>query len=280
MRAIPPPLRIAVAALGVTLLALLPLYLARSAMTVRWQRLSPGAEFAIVNGEPWCRRGPSRVAVVRVDPTRVRLRLHHFRQLPAAQPLPIAEWQRATGALAVFNAGQFYEDWSYMGLLVSGGQVISGTTHPGFRAALVAEPRRGPRTAHVLDLDREPLRPDSLPWNEVAQSFMLFDRDGAVRVRRSDRVANRTVVGEDRRGRILVLTSEGGYTLHDFADLLRTAPLGLVQAMSMDGGAEAQLCVRAGSFRYASFGRWQDDTDVTEPFARTPLPTVVGIYPP
>src|SRR5207244_13156019 len=123
-------------------------------------------------------------------PARVRLKVHHYHTLPDGRPLPIAEWQRATGALAVFNAGQFYGDWKYMGLLVSGGQVISAAAHPGFRAALVAGPRLAPRTVRVLDLDREPLRADSLPWNEVAQSFMLFDRDGAVRVRRSDRVAN------------------------------------------------------------------------------------------
>lgn len=266
-------------ALALLALALIALLVSRRGAGTQWHPVFPGGEFAIVNGEPWCRRGPSRVAVLRLDPARVRLRVHHFRSLEVESPPSIAEWQHATGALAMFNAGQFYENWSYMGLLVSGGRVISGLAHPGYRAALVAEPRRGPRAARVIDLDQEPLRADSLGWTEVAQSFMLFDRGGAVRVRRSDRVANRTAVGEDRRGRIVVVTSEGGYTLHDFAELLRDGPLGLTHAMSMDGGAEAQLCVHAGHFRYASFGRWVDDQEPPDvPGAHTPLPTVVGVY--
>jgi phosphodiester glycosidase len=277
----PPRFGTAAKAFTLLVLALIALLVARRGTGTQWRPVFPGGEFAIVNGEPWCRRGPSRVAVLRIDPSRVRLRVHHSRPLQAAAPPPpsIAEWERTTGALAMFNAGQFYENWAYMGLLVSGGRVISRSTHPGYRAALVAEPRSGPHTARVIDLDREPLRPDSLPWGEVAQSFMLFDRGGAVRVRRSDRVANRTAVGEDRHGRLLIVTSEGGYTLHDFAELLRDGPLGLTHAMSMDGGAEAQLCVRAGRFRYASFGRWENDTDpVDAPGAHTPLPTVVGVY--
>jgi hypothetical protein len=105
---------------------------------------------------------------------------------------------------------------------------------------------------------------------------MLFDREGGARVRKSDQVANRTVVAEDRDGRMVVVTSEGGYTLRDFATVLKEAPLGLTHAMAMDGGHEAQLCVRAGNFRYASFGQWR--TEDEKPAAwdvQVPLPAVV-----
>jgi hypothetical protein len=127
----------------------------------------------------------------------------------------------------------------------------------------------------VLDLDRDTLDPRT-GWKEVAQSFMLFDREGGARVRRSDQVANRTVVAEDQEGRMVLVTSEGGYTLRDLVTVLREAPLGLTHAMAMDGGHEAQLCVRAGNFRYASFGRWR--TEDQKPAAwdvQVPLPAVV-----
>jgi hypothetical protein len=271
----------AVRVAGVLGLAAAALLVARGGPGPHWRTVFPGGEFAHLNGEPYCRRGASRLAVLRLDPTRVRVRVHHFRDLEVAQPPSIVEWSRRTGAQAVFNAGQFYENWRYMGLLVSGGRTISRSLHPGFRAALVAHPVAGPAAAHVLDLDRDVLHPDSLAWREVAQSFMLFDRAGEVRVRRSERVANRTAVGEDRRGRIVVITSEGGYTLRDFAELLRAAPLGLTHAMSMDGGFEAEMCVATPRFRYASFGHWRRDADAAEsPGAQTPLPTVVAVYAP
>jgi hypothetical protein len=129
----------------------------------------------------------------------------------------------------------------------------------------------------VLDLDRDTLDP-KVGWREVAQSFMLFDRDGESRVRRSDQVANRTVVAEDRAGRIVVVTSEGGYTLRDLATVLQEAPLELSHAMAMDGGHEAQLCVRAGNFRYASFGRWRAEDDRPAAWdVQVSLPAVVAL---
>ncbi|HEV2104854.1 MAG TPA: phosphodiester glycosidase family protein [Candidatus Eisenbacteria bacterium] len=210
----------------------------RDARALHWRELRPGLEFATLRGEPWCRRGSSAIALLRVDPARERVRVRHFSLEHPGGPLSVVEWQARTGADAVFNAGQYYPDWSYMGLLVSGGRVVSDRPHPGFLAALVADPRTlppdraGPEpapdpaagAAAVLDLARTPLDPDSLRWREVAQSFMLLDDRGALRTRRSERVANRTLVAQDRRGRLVVLVTEGGYTLADLAELLRRAP--------------------------------------------------------
>src|SRR5262249_4521064 len=154
------------------------------------------------------------------------------------------------------NAGQFYPDWRYMGLLASGGKWLSRQAHPGYQAVLVAD-RRGPgQGARVLDLGACTRDPDSLAGNEGAQSVRLFDSTGTLRVRRIARIENRPIVGEDRRRRILVMVSEGAYTLADLAYVLQHSRLQLKHAMSMDGGRESQLVIVRGAFRYASFGRW------------------------
>jgi len=243
-----------------------------------WRTLRPGVEFTTLRGEPYCRHGSATVAVLRLDPEHVRIRVRHFSSEPEKRPLDILEWQKRSGALAVFNAGQYYGDYSYMGLLASRGAVISRRAHPTFKAALVAGSRAGVPTARVLDLSRDRLDPDSLGWDEVAQSFMLFDRDGTVRVRRSDQVAARTAVAEDHGGRIVVLTSEGGYTLWDFAQLLKNLPLELSQAMAMDGGLEAEMVVSAGRFRYASFGHWEHGRALRDaPPPPVELPAVITV---
>jgi hypothetical protein len=248
----------------------------------RWRALRPGLEFTTLRGEPYCRSGSAALAVLRMDPARVRLCVRHFSGQPEHRPLDILEWQRRTGAVAVFNAGQYYADFSYMGLLASGGTVISRPRHPTFQAALVAGPRDpgdAASGARVLDLAEDPLETDTLRWNEVAQSFMLFDRAGQVRVRRSDQVANRTGVAEDRQGRIVVVVTEGGYTLWDFARMLQKLPLGLELAMAMDGGREAEMVVSAGGFRYASFGRWSRGGGADVPVPPAELPAVLAVEP-
>jgi len=257
------------------------LVFSRGGTDLRWKALRPGLEFSTLSGGPYCRRGSSRIALLRLDPARVRVRAHHFGLAPERRPLDVVGWQRATHADAVFNAGQFLPDWSYMGLLVCGGNVVSRRPHPTFKAALVAGPLDGGSAAHVLDLEREPLAPDRLRWREVAQSFMLFDRSGRIRVRHSDRVANRTAVAEDRRGRLVVFTTEGGYTLDDFARLIRNSPLQISHAMAMDGGNEAQMCVDAGGFRYASIGGLTPGSVASDaPGPEVPLPAVISVSAP
>ncbi|HEY2954790.1 MAG TPA: phosphodiester glycosidase family protein [Candidatus Eisenbacteria bacterium] len=266
-----------IAALAALLAA--ALVFARGGTGLHWKALRPGLEFTTLSGGPYCRRGSSRIALLRLDPARVSVRVHHFGLAPERRPLDVVEWQRVTHADAVFNAGQFLPDWSYMGLLVCGGQVVSSRLHPTFKAALVAGPLDGGSAARVLDLEREPLEPDHLRWREVAQSFMLLDRSGRIRVRQSDKVANRTAVGEDRRGRLVVFTTEGGYTLDDLAHLIKGSPLQISHAMAMDGGNEAQLCVAVGSFRYASLGGRTRAAAAGEP-ADAPLPAVISVSAP
>lgn len=253
--------------------------LAQGAGPIRWRPLRPGLEFATFRGDPYCRGGSSAIGVLRVDPAKNRIRVHHYSQESRdGTPFSILEWQRKLNALAVFNAGQYYPDYRYMGLLVSRGQVISRRQHPDFKAALVAD--GGRMRARVIDLSREPLDPRRTEWDEVAQSFMLFDQGGEVRVRKSERVANRTLVAEDGHGRLLVITTEGAYTLHDMATLLRKSRLGLTHAMSMDGGLEAAMCVTVDNFRWASFGSWPKGSDPDAPGAHVPLPAVIEIAAP
>lgn len=267
--------------IGLAAFAMLALSLVRGGGGLHWRTLRDGVEFATLRGDPFCRRGSSEIAVLRLDPARVRLRAHHYSREPGGVPRSIVEWQRHTGALAVFNAGQYYPDLSYMGLLICGGERVSERLHPGFRAALVASPGEGGSGARVLDLDHDALDPARPGWQEVAQSFMLFDRGGRTRIRRSDVVANRTIVAQDGRDRILVITSEGGYTLWDLAELLQKAPLDLTHAMSMDGGYEAELTVSVAPFHYASFGRWNGPGDASDsPGARVPLPAVIAVMAP
>src|SRR5262249_28651071 len=130
----------------------------RSANGLHWRELAPGLEFAMLRGEPYCRRGSAGIAALRLDPQPGRLGVHYFAQA-GGRPLEVVEWQRLTHALAVFNAGQFYPDFRYMGLLASRGTWLSRRPHPGYQAMLVAD-RRGPgEGARVLDRGTDPNHP-------------------------------------------------------------------------------------------------------------------------
>ena len=126
------------------------LVIGRGVSGPHFRSLRPGLEFAVLHGEPFCRGGSSAIAVLRLDPARVRLRVRHYSLEPEHRPLDILEWQGRTAALAVFNAGQYYPDYSYMGLLVSDGRVVSHHVHPAYKAALVASPSIGSHVRRSL----------------------------------------------------------------------------------------------------------------------------------
>jgi len=256
-----------------------------------WRQIAPGLEFArwriayydSASGKGFSRMGEPRVAVLRIAPSRWRFEvLHYSLRGPEARPLTVEEWQDSTRASVVFNAGQYYSDFSYMGLLINGDQEFSLKKHPQWQGLLVAEPtRKGLGKAKVVDLKYEEFQLGRTPYTQIAQSFMLFDHTGKKRVKKGDWVANRTAVAQDRQGRLLVFVSEGGLTLWDFARLLQTSGLNLTKAMSMDGGYESELAVTTNSFNYTTYGQWEtnDYGDISLPGIHMPLPAVIAAYP-
>ena len=89
------------------------------------------------------------------------------------------------------------------------------------------------------------------------------------------------MLATDRTGRLLILYTEGAYTLWDLADWIQRSDLDVRHAMSMDGGFESQLCVREGKVDYLSHGRWHVDDrgDHSIPGVRVHLPGVIGLLP-
>lgn len=213
---------------------------------------------------------------LRIDPRRYRFMVMNFRNEGASAPLSLWDWMQRTRALAVFNAGQYYPDFSYMGLLVSGGRKIQGKLHRLFQALFLAEPlQEGAQLARILDLAEEEFDPERPGYLEVAQSFMLVDRWRNIRVRRTPNMAVRTVLAEETGGNLLVLLTQGPYTLWELAQEVRDGPFPILKAMSMDGGEEAQLCVRAGDFSYPS-----PVEAGTQGFSYSrALPTVIALFP-
>lgn len=244
------------------------------------REILPGMRWMLWNGAPFCRAGDPSIGVVAVDPKRFRFRVLHYATEGLQKPLEIWSWMKLSGALILFNAGQYYPDFSYMGLLVSNGTPIRSRLHPSFQALFLAEPKEpGLPPARILDLSMDPFEQEDLDYKEVAQSFMLLDQTGRIRVRNSQKVANRTAVGEGVDGWIWIFTTHGGYTLWDLARLLGSSGLPLKQVMAMDGGYEAQMIIHARGFVYDNLGSFahKEPGRIPTGGSRRPLPTVIGI---
>jgi uncharacterized protein YigE (DUF2233 family) len=208
---------------------------------VAWERLTTGIQVTLWNPVNACPQVPSML-ILQVDPERFRFSIHYFRDEGLHAPLSITGWQQRTDAYVVFNAGLFREDYSYLGLLLKEGRSLGGKKHHSWQGLFAAEPTDNTlRKARVLDLAFEEFTEDRPSYREAAQSLMLLDRTGKLRVRDSGKRAYQTVVAEDNTGAILVMKTADIVSLHDLADCLHQQMPSIQQAMAMDGGSSSDI---------------------------------------
>lgn len=211
-----------------------------------WQSLGNGVELRRLRVEM---NGVSnRLWIARLDPARVRFRVLY----EPDSPRQVAEWFAEARPLLAVNAGYFTEDMHATGLIISDG-ARSGQSYVGFGGMFAVRTDR----VEVRWLAAKPYSPaESL--RQAVQAFpMLVHSGGKPGVGDDDgQLARRTVVGQDRRGRIVfVVSSDFVFTLKSLAAFLAASDLELDTALNLDGGTSSGMLV-AGPDGPAGVDSW------------------------
>lgn len=219
------------------------------------------------------------IRVVKVDPGKFLFKPHRFDEDKTKDKseiynniVPIDKWaqkKELNNALVIFNAGQYRDDYSYMGSLKRDNKNLGSDTIKNWKGFLVS----GKGKAEILDSEDPNKEKEIDKYPNVIQSFMLFNNK-KIRVSNSNWKANRLIIAQDKDGYLYIFHTAGGITLWNMAKHL--IELGFERAMSMDGGYEAELYIKEkGSY----FGQWETNNngDISIPGIRCPLPAVVGV---
>ncbi|MEQ1792695.1 MAG: hypothetical protein ABL970_00775 [Nitrospira sp.] len=248
-----------------------------------WEPLGTGIAAAIWQPGDRCSE-TERFLVIKVDPERYRFSVHYYAQEGLLHPLTIDEWQRRTGHEVLFNAGLFRENFAYLGLLLKEGHSLGSRRHNTWQGLFVAEPTAADSTpkAAVLDLSTDPFQEGLPAYREAAQSLMLLDRTGTIRVRQTGKRAYQTVVAEGLNGHIFILKSLGLVSLHGLGQCLRETFPSITLAMAMDGGSSSDLYVSESLWKLGEGSdarlNWKD-LFAGRSTAHIPLPTIIGLSP-
>jgi len=241
----------------------------------QWTEVVPGVSFARVEARRYCRSGSPGVGVVRMDPARCRIEPHHEREY--SKEATILEWQDRLHTPVILNAGLYDVNRRHLGTLRRRGKDLGGNRHESWKGVLVTDPREsGLPSVSLLDLSLPEDVELEAKYGTAVQSMMLFDPQGNIRVRQSERIARRSAVAMDEAGRIVILVTEGAYTLWETGALLRESGWRLVKALALDGGNEASLVVNANGVRYRSF---ENDRSGSDPSTLVTLPSVLTLRP-
>ena len=205
-----------------------------------WSLLQPGLERRVINVYNDQNQHVESLHVWRLDQ-------NYFRMDVAFDETPrtLEAWQKETHAALVMNGGYFSIDnerYSPDGLTVLNGEP-SGSSFKGFGGMLAINQAR----AELRWLVEKPYNSNE-PLQAALQSFPILVKPGGQLGFSAEREnyarARRTVLGQDRDGRILFIVAPQGYfTLHELSVYLTESDLNLDIAVNLDGGGSTGILV-------------------------------------
>ena len=206
----------------------------------KWSLLQPGLERRVIPIYNSQNQQVESLHVWRLDQKYFRLDVAF-----SGRPKTLETWQTETNAAMVVNGGYFSinnERYSADGLTIINGQA-SGRSFNGYGGMLAIDPSG----AEVRWLVQEPYSA-SEPLQAALQAFPILVEPGGglgfPATRENYARARRTVVGQDRQGRILfIVTPDGYFTLHQLSAYLTESDLDLDIALNLDGGGSTGILV-------------------------------------
>lgn len=217
-----------------------------------WKEIEPGFEVAEwpvrVEG-----REVDRIALNRIDPARFRFLVRNA----ADGTMGIDEWEQALPDAVLIVNGSYYDLKGKPATpFISEGTTLGPRRYNARAGAFVA----GNTTAGIRDLSQQDWQAAFAGATNAMVSYpLLLGNDGQTHVAVKSRwLANRTFVGQDRLGRILIgTTQEAFFSLQRLAEFLQSSPLDLVVALNLDGGPIACQSVRLSGFRRKLYAHWE-----------------------
>lgn len=204
-----------------------------------WRVLSPGVEYRELNVSIGTQT--DRLRIARVDPAQVMLRVVY----DPDSPRRVSGWLASTQAQLVINGNYFDPQNRALGLIIAG-DVRTGVNYEGFGGMLAI----AGDSVKVRSNVSEPYRPDEA-FDYAVQNFPMLVLPGGkanLEIDDNERLAPRSVVAQDRSGRLVFLVSPLLlFTLTDLGYWLASSDLDIDVALNLDGGTSSGLLLRDGN---------------------------------
>lgn len=245
---------------------------------VRWRSIDAGFDVAdlpaVVDGHD-----VDHVLLARIDPARFRFEVRTAYE----GNVGLDQWMSLLHPVLVVNGSYSARDGRPATPVLSGGAPLGPKTYDARAGAFISSPG----FTGVRDLNRMDWETAFQGAQDAMVSFPLLVADGAVRVpNRSRWLANRSFVGQDGEGRIVIgTTTDAFFSLDSFARFLLAAPLGLTLALNLDGGPVASQGISLNGFERRAYGRWEAQVKgdraqlLMWPYGTVAMPVVLAVFP-
>ncbi len=227
-----------------------------------------------------------RIFLARIDPAKFRFEV--FNEPSGDHNLDV--WMAKLGAALVINGSYYGRTGTPATPVLSAGMHLGPEVYDARAGAFVASPS----FTGIRDLAGQSWQEAFKDARDAMVSYpLLVAEDGRGRVVPSEWLANRSFVGQDQDGNIILgTTADGFFSLPRLAAFLQQAPLRLKLALNLDGGPIACQGISLDGFERRQCGMWEiqaDDRHVTKlvwkcsmtqgPCKRPAMPIALAVFP-
>ncbi len=250
-----------------------------SAGDLIWHLAAPGFETAELPVRA-AGKDIDRILLARIDPDSYRFVV---RNAPAGDK-DVQDWMTTLGAALVVNGSYYGRDGTPAVPFVSDGKRMGPKRYEARHGAFVVIGG----SVSIRDLSHQDWRDVFRGADNAMVSFpmLVVPNPGDFSIPHSRWLANRSFVGQDASGKIIVgTTTDAFFSLDRLSAFLRDSPLGLTIALNLDGGPVAGQGISVGDTKRVFQGRWESQdrkgkiSVLTWPYGHYGLPIVLAAIP-
>jgi hypothetical protein len=250
-----------------------------AAPEVAWRSLQSGVEHAVLAGAGAGLAVGERLHVVRIDPGRASL-VAAMAKAGDKQQRTAAKWCRDRKLAVAINLGMYATDHlTNVGHAHVPGHVNTAHWSSKYKSVLAFAPKKqGLPGAVLLDLDEPGSKERLADYGAAIQNLRLIRAPGRNVWAKQERRWSEAAVAMDKQGRVLFIFTRQPYSMHELNAKLLALPLGISNAMHVEGGPEASLSIHAGGVHLDLNGSYETGFNEDDGEAQQwPIPNVLGV---
>jgi hypothetical protein len=245
----------------------------------QWKTLEPGLESGIFNASVKSAYGDSKISVIRFDTAFFKPQLLSSASFDSVN-LTARQWCQRYSLSAAINAGMYAKDYyTHTGFMKDYEYVNSSRVIKSYKAILAFNPKDNALPCvQIIDMECQDFEDIKNGYNSMVQNIRMVDCRQNNVWQQQIHTSSIAALAMDKSGHVLFLFSQSPYSTHDFIDIILDLPLEVNNAMYLEGGSPASLCVMSGKTVIERCGiAAVADTDTAgSPFS-LPMPNVIGM---
>ena len=253
--------------------------LAGSSEPASWENLEKGLDLGVFPAPKKSAFGDSLIRILRADTDFFGLRLMNASSEEQGKRWSAKKWANKNNLIATINASMYQKN------LLSSVSYMKTRKHTNNkwvskdRTILAFDPNeKTSEPVQIIDRDCENFNVLRKKYGTLVQSIRMVSCHGENMWQQQKRMWSTAAIGLDKKNHVLFIHVRSPYTPHDLINMLLQLPIGLKQAMYVEGGADAQLYINTGKEEhefigsYSTGSREHDENDYSRP-----IPNVLGL---